>query len=343
MKIKLLYILVVIPMFLFTNASFSQATTLAIGDIVIIQNQADTPDDFAFVVLADINEGTGIFFTDCGADASGFASPCNEGAVKYTVPTGGLSAGDIVRFSVNGADFANYSDSRIAGSSGMALAASGDQIIAFQDSSNAAGGTNAGNTPTFLFINHIASTAFTGNPADSNQSALPLGLNATTPPRSALGLGSGTGTQDEWDNSIYTGTYDFSGFSTITEALNAARLSLTDPANYVGVNSIFDMAYSDAEVAMPTELNLTTLSNDEFLSNSFAVYPNPSNGNITVRNSGVALQNITITDLSGRTISSKEMSGVTSNVDLSLKLTTGIYLMKLSTNDASTTKKLIIK
>ena len=94
---------------------------------------------------------------------------------------------------------------------------------------------------------------------------------------------------------------------------------------------------------MPAELNLMTLSNDEFLSNSFAIYPNPSNGNITIRNSGVALQNVTITDLNGRTISSNEMNGVTSNVDLSLKLTTGMYLMKLTSIDASTTKKLIIK
>lgn len=343
MKIKLLSILVAIPLFLITNSAFGQ-TTLAVGDIAIFHNQADTPDDFAFVTFVDIAAGTGIYFTDCGTTTTGFRTPaCTEGATKYTVPAGGLDAGDIIRFS-SGADFANYSDSRITGTGGPGLATSGDQVIAFQDATSASGGTNAANTPTFLFIIHNSSTQFLGDPTDSNESSLPPGLSDTVAPFSALGVGAGSGVDIEWDNTVYTGSYDFSGFATTAEAITAARLSMTDLANYTArTNSTVDAAYAAAVTAIPSALNIMVLSNDAFLSNSFAIYPNPSNGNITIRNSGVALQNVTITDLSGRTISSNEMNGVTSNVDLSLKLTTGIYLMKLSSNDASTTKKLIIK
>lgn len=340
MKTKLLSILVALPIFLLTTNAFAQ-TTLAAGDIVVLQLQGDDPDTFAFVTFVDIDAGTGIFFTDCGVSSvtDHFRSPaCTEGARKYTAPTGGLSAGDIVKYTGSGGDFSNYSDSRITGTNFL-LSTGGDQIVVFQDATSAAGGTSAATNPTFIYILSSASTLFTGDPSDSNETSLPSTL---TSPTGALALGANTGVDNEYDNVIYNGSYDFSGFSTTAEAITAAKASLQNTANYYQVNTL-DATHTTAVTNMPSAFNLMTLSNDEFLSNSFAVYPNPSNGNITIRNSGVALQNVTITDLNGRTISSNEMNGVTSNVDLSLKLTTGIYLMKLSSNDASTTKKLIIK
>lgn len=343
MKTKLLSILVALPIFLITNNTFAQ-TTLAAGDIAIFQNQADAPDDFAFVTFVDIAAGTGIYFTDCGTSATGFRTPaCVEGATKYTVPAAGLSAGDIVRFNLNSSDFSAYTDSRITG--GFALATSGDQVVAFQDATSASGGTNAGNTPTFLFIIHNSATDFQGDPTDTNESLVPPGLSDTGSPRTALavGLASGTGNGSEWDNTVYNGTYDFSGFATEAQAIAAAKIAMTDPANYTKSDDITSAPYTTNVAAIPSALNIMVLSNEEFLNNSFTVYPNPSNGNITIRNSGVALQNVTITDLNGRTMGTYEMNGVTGNTDLSLNLNTGMYFMQLTSNDASTTKKLIIK
>lgn len=339
MKKTLLSLLATLPIFLLTNSVFAQ-TVLAPGDIAIIQLQGDDPDSFAFVTFVDIAAGTGIFFTDCGVSSATdqFRAPaCTEGARKYTAPAGGLDAGDIIRYDGGGTDFTTYSDARITGN--FLLSTGGDQVVAFQDATDPAGGTDAGNNPSFLYILSSASTLFAGDPADSNETSLPSTLSS---PTSALALGANTGPDNEWDNVVYNGTYDFSGFMTTAEAINAAKAAFQNPANYYQVNTL-DATHNTAETNMPAALNLMTLSNEEFLSDSFAVYPNPSNGNITVRNSGVALQNITVTDLSGRTITTKQMNGVTSNIDLSLKLTTGIYLMKLSTADASTTKKLIIK
>lgn len=342
MKIKLLSILVAIPLFLITNSAFGQ-TNLVAGDIAIIHNQADTPDDFAFVTFVDIDATTGIYFTDCGSTTSGFISCPGEGARKYVVPAGGLSAGDIVRFSANGSNFSTYTDTLISGS--FSLATTGDQVIAFQDAASATGGTNASANPRFLFVINNASTLFTGNPSDTNETALPPGLSDTGSPRTALGVGAGPGVDEEFDNTVYSGTYDFSGYATEAQAINAAKIAMTNPSNYTtsNTNPPGDTNYDNAVIAIPTAINIMTLSNDAFLSNSFAVYPNPSNGNITIRNSGVALQNVIVTDLNGRTMGTYEMNGVTGNADLSLNLNTGMYFMKLTSNDASTTKKLIIK
>ena len=107
MKTKLLSILVALPILLLTTSAFAQ-TTLAPGDIAVIQLQGDDPDSFAFVTFVDIDAGTGIYFTDCGVTTAGqFRTPaCTEGARKYTAPTGGLDAGDIIKYAGGGADFA---------------------------------------------------------------------------------------------------------------------------------------------------------------------------------------------------------------------------------------------
>lgn len=42
------------------------ATSLAAGDIALVGYDADNPDDFAFVILRDIEAGTSITFTDNG-------------------------------------------------------------------------------------------------------------------------------------------------------------------------------------------------------------------------------------------------------------------------------------
>ncbi len=68
MKTKLLKLLFVLPMLFATSNTFAQ-TTLAPGDIVIIQLQGDDPDSFAFVTFVDIAAGTGIYFTDCGVSS----------------------------------------------------------------------------------------------------------------------------------------------------------------------------------------------------------------------------------------------------------------------------------
>lgn len=88
-----------------------------------------------------------------------------------------------------------------------------------------------------------------------------------------------------------------------------------------------------------------TLDVDNYeLEKIISLYPNPSNGNITIRSSKVILQNVIIMDLNGRKIKSYEMNVATGNIDLNLDLTSGMYLIKLTDiKNSSITKKLIIK
>ena len=340
MKTQLRLLVVFTTALLCSMTSSYAQTTLVAGDIGVLWNQADTPDDFAFVTYVDLAEGTGIYFTDCGTTtfADGFRMPaCTEGAVKYTVPAGGLQTGEIIKYFGN-PNFVAYTDSRITG--GLGLATSGDQIVVFQDATSAAGGTNAANNPTYIFVIHNASTQFLGDPTDSNETSVPFGLTDIGLPRTALGVGAGPGVDVEFDNTVYSGTYTFS-------TAEDAKIALTNPANYYGSNVIVgDPTYDALVAAIPIKLSLTTLSTEGFDFNTLiSVFPNPSNGNVTIKNSGIALNSAIVTDMNGRVVASIDLEGTTVDRELNLSsvLSSGMYFMSISSDDASTVKKIMIK
>ncbi len=89
-----------------------------------------------------------------------------------------------------------------------------------------------------------------------------------------------------------------------------------------------------------------TLNNKTFnLDAALAIYPNPSNGNITIKNNGIALEAVTITDINGRAIRSVNLNGMTTNttLDLSSDLSSGLYFVTLVSDKGNVVKKLIIE
>ncbi|RYF95750.1 MAG: hypothetical protein EON95_00255 [Caulobacteraceae bacterium] len=133
---------------------------LAPGDIALVGFSTDgstgPADTFAFVATVAIAAGTVIYFTDNGWTAAG-AFRTGEGVVTYTVPAGGLAAGQVVT---------------LTGNSNFNLAAAGDQIFAYQAS--------APNTApfTFLFALEVGdgNTTYAGDSTSTATSAVPTGL-----------------------------------------------------------------------------------------------------------------------------------------------------------------------
>lgn len=146
------------------------ATTLSAGDIAIIGFNFDNPDELSFVLLKDITSGTEISFTDNGWQSSG-EFRANEGTFTWTA-TSDLSKGTVITPTV----------------SGVAFSGAGDQIIAYQGSSD---------NPTFIYaLNSEGSGVWQADATSANTSALPTGL---TNGETAVAL-------DEIDNAVYTGT-----------------------------------------------------------------------------------------------------------------------------------------
>lgn len=137
------------------------ASSLQPGDIAIIGFNFRDPDEFSFLVLSDISAGTVIYFTDCGWKAvQEFRR--GEGLITYTVPSGGLLAGDVITF------YSGHPDFTVAGVSGFfGLAMGGDQLFAFQGSFE---------NPVFIFGINNKDNGWQEDAYDSNTSSLPPSL-----------------------------------------------------------------------------------------------------------------------------------------------------------------------
>lgn len=123
-----------------------------------------------------------------------------------------------------------------------------------------------------------------------------------------------------------------------TNASNITAFKILQP----DANDNTDFAFHNIEVDV-----LDTLGVEAFLSldSQVAIYPNPSNGNITIKNSGVALNKVTVTDINGRSVLFQNLNGMTTdkNLDLSSKLSSGLYFVSIVFETVTITKKLIIE
>lgn len=86
---------------------------------------------------------------------------------------------------------------------------------------------------------------------------------------------------------------------------------------------------------------LGTLSNADFNASNFSLYPNPvTNGFVTINTTNADPINILVYDVLGKQVKNETITNNTLNVG---DLNTGIYILKMTQNQATATKKLIIK
>lgn len=85
-----------------------------------------------------------------------------------------------------------------------------------------------------------------------------------------------------------------------------------------------------------------TLGNEEVTATSFGIFPNPANNVITLNNiSNNTVENISISDINGRTIRSIEVNN-TSDVEINISdLNSGIYFMNINSAEGKAVKKFI--
>lgn len=91
--------------------------------------------------------------------------------------------------------------------------------------------------------------------------------------------------------------------------------------------------------ATPQE-NLLSTGNIQV--NKFSVYPNPSNGLVTISNDlNSALTSVSFADLNGRTVKTVELNGdASAQVNIS-DLAAGVYMMNISSDRGTITKKIV--
>lgn len=85
----------------------------------------------------------------------------------------------------------------------------------------------------------------------------------------------------------------------------------------------------------------TSLSIDQVETSKFSIYPNPSNGSsVTISSTGNAAISVQVYDILGKQVKNEILVNNTLSVS---NLKSGVYIVKITQNEASTTKKLVIK
>jgi len=82
------------------------------------------------------------------------------------------------------------------------------------------------------------------------------------------------------------------------------------------------------------------LSNEQFTSAKFKVYPNPSSSFVTISSEGFDAFKLKVTDVTGKLIATKEFTGAENTLDIS-SYNTGVYFFEINSNNKSETIKII--
>ncbi len=135
-----------------------------------------------------------------------------------------------------------------------------------------------------------------------------------------------------------TGVTSVTGVGTVT--INAVgtgtlKYTYTNSAGCSNSRTINGNGFSCAAKAL--------ISNNQFTSNDFSIYPNPAKRFINLKNNTtIDGGNIVITDLYGKTIRTQTLSLGTNTIDIS-NLSKGMYFLSMITGEGKITKKLVVE
>ena len=138
-----------------------------------------------------------------------------------------------------------------------------------------------------------------------------------------------------WDNGA-----TFPDGTGVSMELAFSKFNATD--NDLGVNwGLATSTFGAGDLGTPGVANDFTLSNDQFSLNNFRMYPNPVTGNeltISVENGNAV--DVTIYSALGQVVIAQ--NEVTNSIDVSA-LNAGLYIVKVSQNGNSQTRKLVVQ
>ena len=145
----------------------------------------------------------------------------------------------------------------------------------------------------------------------------------------------------EIDRVEYDGGPNFPNPTGASMELSITALNATDNNN--GSNwGEASIVFGDGDFGSPGAPNDFTLSTNEFdLANSFKVYPNPtSTGEVTITSPDSTIMSIIVYDVLGKPVLTQTIKNDILDVS---NLNSGIYILRITQNDISSTKKLIIR
>jgi hypothetical protein len=129
-------------------------------------------------------------------------------------------------------------------------------------------------------------------------------------------------------------SYTVTGLTVATDVKFAFRYFVTD----AGTNG----ANSDIIGIDTFSVDRALASTESFFKNNLSIYPNPTKGNLNINSdTNVTINNAVLTDLNGRIIKNVNLNGVSNpTIDIT-DVNTGVYFLKVTTDQGVGTSKVI--
>lgn len=222
--------------------TFLSSTTLGLGDIAFTGYNSDAPDEFRFVLLKDINAGTRITFTENGwFSAGGFRG--GERTIEYEFCRPYKCGDEFSATSSSGSQSGLNDDggkdaAAVISGSFPQLAASGDQIFAYQGTAPTTGG--ASNWIAAIQMNGAWNTDATSSETSAQPSAFTDGVNSIS-------------ISPEVQNASYDCSITTNSPANLRAAVNTA-------SNWTTSNSRISLSYCSFTCGSCVEPVLTSLS-----------------------------------------------------------------------------------
>ncbi len=306
----------------------SSQTVLVPGDIAFIGiNSDEYEDDFSFLLLQNIENGTSINFTDNGWTASGgFNMKYPESHFTWLVDKD-LEAGNIVHvFTYNGVEQAKASVGQITGDK-MTVSIAGDQIIAYQGSKS---------EPNFIAaisfnqnIKEKPGEDFDGDSYSNSTTAMPPGLQLGI---TALHIYDVV-MFEERDNSIYSCIETEGDKNYLLGMINNVENWMMDNDNpFVQYPFVCEF-----KVDLSTSVNQISLS-------EVAVYPNPAKDKLVIKTAKAVGLRLELYTSSGILVKRLDHSCNSQETIFDLKdLSTGIYILYVVEDKGTQTFKVFVE
>ncbi|MDO9510171.1 MAG: C25 family cysteine peptidase [Bacteroidales bacterium] len=141
-------------------------------------------------------------------------------------------------------------------------------------------------------------------------------------------------------------TWDFTGGTPSTSTLENPAIVY----NTIGTYDVSLQVTGSDSIMTTTKFGYVNVSdytkiNENAPSLEVSIFPNPSDGNVTIRyrTEGVKAQRLSVYNLTGNLINSENLQNAQQDFIRLSNLPSGIYLIKIETNKGTVTRKLIVK
>ncbi len=152
---------------------------------------------------------------------------------------------------------------------------------------------------------------------------------------------------DDENYAVYVGTTDepfdladspVSFAETTLDGVNELSPRSLDISSFAGEAAVyFTFRHFDVSDEFTMEIDNVTvtapeLSTADFFASNFSVYPNPSTSVINLSSASTLINNVTLTDINGRTVKTLALGGVSQSQINVADLTTGVYFLAVESN-----------